>query len=98
MNKSVKGIEGERAALKYLQNKGYLLLERNYRAQRCEIDLIMQDNETTVFIEVKARSGVRFGLGTGSRHAAEAGEHRKSRHRLCDRSWPAGSKPPLRCG
>jgi len=63
VNKSAKGIEGERAALKYLQSKGYLLLEKNYRAQRCEIDLIMQDDETTAFVEVKARSGMRFGLG-----------------------------------
>lgn len=63
MNRSTKGAEGERAALKYLQEKGYLLLEKNFRAQRCEIDLIMQDDETTVFIEVKARSGIRFGLG-----------------------------------
>lgn len=63
MNKNRKGSEGERAAGRYLQDKGYLLLEKNFRAQRCEIDLIMLDGETTVFIEVKARSSKLFGLG-----------------------------------
>ncbi len=58
-----RGAEGEGLALRFLQNEGYLLLEKNYRAQRCEIDLIMQDDETTVFVEVKARASMRFGLG-----------------------------------
>lgn len=61
--KSARGIEGERLAQVYLEKKGYLLLERNYRAARCEIDLVMQDGETTVFVEVKARSSTFFGLG-----------------------------------
>ncbi len=63
MEKNRKGAEGERLALRFLQREGYLLLEQNYRAQRCEIDLIMQDGETTVFVEVKARSSQAFGLG-----------------------------------
>ena len=61
--KTARGAEGERLALRHLQNRGYELLERNYRAQRCEIDLVMQDGETTVFVEVKARSSSLFGLG-----------------------------------
>ncbi len=61
--KTARGAEGERLALRHLQHKGYELLEKNYRAQRCEIDLVMQHGETTVFIEVKARSSSLFGLG-----------------------------------
>ncbi len=63
MNRRGSGEAGERAALGYLEGKGFVLLARNYRAQRCEIDLVMRDGETTVFVEVKARSSERFGLG-----------------------------------
>ena len=61
--KTARGAEGEKRALLHLQKKGYELLERNYSAQRCEIDLVMQHGETTVFVEVKARSSTLFGLG-----------------------------------
>ncbi len=63
MNKRAKGSEGEQTALLYLEKKGYVLLEKNFRAQRCEVDLVMQDGETTVFVEVKARSSRAYGLG-----------------------------------
>ncbi len=63
MNRRIRGDEGEEAALLYLQKKGFVLLKRNYRALRCEIDLIMLDGDTTVFIEVKARTGSEFGTG-----------------------------------
>lgn len=49
------GKKGEDIALNYLQKKGYELLERNYRAGRAEIDLIMKDGQTLVAIEVKTR-------------------------------------------
>lgn len=58
-----RGAGGEDAALAFFQKKGFVLLERNYRALRCEIDLIMRDGDTTVFIEVKARTGSSFGTG-----------------------------------
>ena len=57
------GRQGENEALKYLTNLRYKLLKRNYRAERCEIDLVMLDGETVVFIEVKARATTRYGLG-----------------------------------
>ncbi|MEJ2094397.1 MAG: YraN family protein, partial [Gammaproteobacteria bacterium] len=38
-------------ALAHLENKGLILIERNYRIPAGEIDLIMKDNELTVFIE-----------------------------------------------
>ena len=63
MNKGEKGRLGEDAACDFLQKKGFRLLGRNYRALRCEIDLIMLDGETTVFVEVKARTPSRFGSG-----------------------------------
>lgn len=56
-----KGKEGEKFAEKFLSNKGYQLLERNYRHKRGEIDLIMKMDNLLCFIEVKLRSRIDFG-------------------------------------
>ncbi len=57
------GILGEDLALYGLEARGYTLLARNYRAERCEIDLVMQDCGVIAFIEVKARHKSAFGTG-----------------------------------
>ena len=41
---------------------GYDILERNYRAIRGEIDVIAQDGDFIVFVEVKTRRSLKFGL------------------------------------
>ncbi len=51
----------ERLACRYLQRRGYRLLERNYTQGRHEIDLVMTDGDCVVFVEVKARSSTAFG-------------------------------------
>ena len=58
-----KGRRGENIAAEYLIRQGFVLLERNYRRLGCEVDMIAMDGETTVFIEVKARSSRTVGLG-----------------------------------
>lgn len=63
MNNVRRGRMGEDAALEYLLKRGYVYRDRNYRAQRCEIDLIVMDEGTLVFVEVKSRMGTRLGLG-----------------------------------
>lgn len=55
------GQEGERIALAYLQKKGYVLLSKNWRFGRIELDLVMRSGETIVFIEVKTRKDNNFG-------------------------------------
>ncbi len=55
------GRHGEEQALRYLKEKGYKLLAKNYRSGPHEIDLILLDGETIVFAEVKTRSSLRFG-------------------------------------
>ena len=56
MNNRQKGAVGEKTALEYLQKKGYILIDKNWHfSKSAEIDLIMKDNETLVFIEVKSR-------------------------------------------
>ena len=49
------GLSGEIQAELYLCNQGMRVLARRYRGGDGEIDLIMQDNETIVFVEVKYR-------------------------------------------
>lgn len=56
------GAAGEEAALSYLMRQGYRLLEKNYRCRLGEIDLIAEDGESVVFIEVKTRSNLLFGV------------------------------------
>jgi putative endonuclease len=55
------GKKGENDAVQYLKKNGYRILERNYRTQLGEIDIIARDEKTIVFVEVKARRSTRFG-------------------------------------
>jgi putative endonuclease len=71
--KLLLGKEGERIAERYLQNKGYKLVERNYRCRAGELDLIVLDRRVVVFVEVKTRTGRGFGS------PLEAVEFRKQR-------------------
>lgn len=61
LNRRRIGQRGEDLALSYLAEKGYALVERNYRTRHGEIDLVVRDEETLVFVEVKLRRGTGFG-------------------------------------
>ncbi len=67
MTASELGQKGEALAADYLEAKGYRLLDRNYRFERAEVDLVMfeptpaNDGGEIVFVEVKARRGTGFG-------------------------------------
>jgi putative endonuclease len=56
MPTSVSGRWGEAAARVFLQRRGCEVLERNFRTQYGEIDLIVRDGRTIVFVEVKLRA------------------------------------------
>ena len=55
------GKNGETLAERHLTGLGYQLLEKSCRNRLGEIDLVMQDGETVVFVEVKTRASRRFG-------------------------------------
>jgi putative endonuclease len=55
------GSEGEDMAVRYLKDRGFKILHRNYKTPLGEADIIARDNEATVFVEVKTRSSDRFG-------------------------------------
>ena len=52
---------GEDLAVKFLEKKGYTIIERNFRRHYGEIDIIALFNQTLVFIEVKTRKTNKFG-------------------------------------
>ncbi len=60
-DKTAVGRAGEEAAARYLEQQGYVVLERNYRLRSGEVDIIARDGDYLVFVEVKTRSGGRFG-------------------------------------
>lgn len=55
------GRQGEALALDFILEKGYTLLEKNWRHLKSEIDLIAIDKDELVIIEVKTRSTAYFG-------------------------------------
>ena len=62
LHKKILGKKGEKLVEKYLLDRGYKLLRRNYRTQFGEADLVMQDGDEIVFVEVKTRTSDTFGL------------------------------------
>lgn len=57
------GRDAEDRACALLRGQGLKLLERNFRCRSGEIDLIMRDGESLVFVEVRYRRNARFGAG-----------------------------------
>jgi len=55
------GKKGEEVAKSYLEEKGYNIIEQNWRYSRAEVDIIAKEEEVLVFVEVKARSYNYYG-------------------------------------
>ncbi|MCF1421792.1 YraN family protein [Mangrovimonas futianensis] len=55
------GKKGEQLAVDYLLGKGYSILERNYRFDRAEVDIIARKESVLAIVEVKSRSSTDFG-------------------------------------
>ena len=82
----------EQQAASFLEERGWHILERNYRCSRGEIDLICRDREVLVFVEVKLRKSDRFAA------AAEYVDRRKQeRIKSTAQMWlsthPSGLQP-----
>ena len=71
----MSGKQAERWAAGYLQRQGLKLVTENFHSYFGEIDLIMQDADTLVFVEVRQRSSDDFG-------GAAASIDRHKQHRL----------------
>lgn len=55
------GTKGESIAKQHLEDKGYKILETNWRCRRAEVDLIAFKDSTLIFAEVKTRTGNSYG-------------------------------------
>ncbi|HSG17300.1 MAG TPA: YraN family protein [Anaerolineae bacterium] len=55
------GAWGESVAAEHLAAKGYVIVERNWRCQRGEVDIIARSGAQLVFVEVKTRRGRAMG-------------------------------------
>lgn len=64
--KQISGQIGEDDALAYLQQQGLTLVERNFRCKGGEIDLVMQLNDTLIFVEVRKRADKNHGGAAAS--------------------------------
>ena len=82
MDSKELGKVGEEAALGYLKERGYEIIEQNYRSRFGEIDLVARTGEELVLVEVKTRRGKGFGS------PMEAITHRKKqRLRRVGMAW-----------
>lgn len=65
-DKQIIGENAEARALEYLRQQGMTLVERNFSCKGGEIDLIMQERNTLVFVEVRKRADTRYGGAAAS--------------------------------
>lgn len=60
------GRQGEEIAAKYLTDKGYKILQRNWYCSTGELDIVAENDDTLIFVEVRTRRGDRFGTAEES--------------------------------
>ena len=109
-NKDELGRRGEDLAARWVRTQGWQVLERNWRGEGGEIDLVARDGEDLVILEVKTRSGTGFGspleavtpakvarLRRLAAHWLAAHEVRPANIRLdvIGILWPRGGTPSL---
>lgn len=83
-----RGAASEALAEKLLAAHGLRLVERNYRCRGGEIDLVMRDGESMVFVEVRYRASTAFGGALGSVGASKQQRLvRAAQHYLLRSGW-----------
>lgn len=83
------GNQGEDIAVRYLQQQGYRILNRNYYSRYGEIDVICEYNRVIIFVEVKTRRSERYGSAEESVTRVKQERLRKTAlHYLQQRNQP----------
>lgn len=72
------GRKSEKRAARYMESKGYRIIEMNYRCRFGEIDIIARSSDILVFCEVKARSNRTFGTALEGITGAKVRKIRKT--------------------
>ena len=68
------GARGEALACTLLEEKGYKIIERNFKTPIGEIDIVAREGQTLVFVEVKTRESTAFGSAKWAVDRKEAAE------------------------
>lgn len=89
LKRAERGSRAEQLARRFLEQQGLQFKQANFRCKRGEIDLIMQDGETLVFVEVRYRGNSRFGS------PAETVDRHKQRKLVTTALFYLQSKPEL---
>ena len=71
MNKKKLGSEGENAVAEFLEDKGFVILEKNFLTKYGEIDIIAEFKGTVHFVEVKTRTSFKYGTPAMAVNAAK---------------------------
>lgn len=66
LERQILGIVGEEIAARALVSRGYAILERRYRTDYGEIDIVAEDGDAIVFVEVRAKATAEFGSAAES--------------------------------
>jgi putative endonuclease len=92
LERQLLGIVGEEIAARELASRGYAILERRYRTEGGEIDIVALDGDTLVFVEVRAKATAEFGTAAESvtdakkRQVARMAADYLSRRNVTDRA------------
>jgi putative endonuclease len=72
---NILGKKGEEIARKYLESKGYTILDQNWKIGKLEIDIVAQIENNVILVEVKTRNSM-------SEDISELISHSKEKHLL----------------
>lgn len=82
------GKQGEDKATEFLADKGYEIIVRNYCYRHAEIDIIAKKNKILVFVEVKTRTNLSYGMPEEFVDATKRGLIMKAAENyIFDRDW-----------
>jgi putative endonuclease len=93
MTRKETGAAGEKIACTYLSNKGYTIIETNYRCREGELDIVARQKDTLVFTEVRTKKSYQFGTPEESitalkkEHLRAAAEHYLQDHKKLPADW-----------
>lgn len=88
-----RGHSAEQRACDYLVGRGLTLVERNYRTPHGEIDLIMRDAKTLVFVEVRFRRSAEYGTAAETVDRGKQSKLRASAAHYLQRHRGAAKQP-----
>jgi putative endonuclease len=88
-SRQARGKAAEQAAARFLAAKGLHMLTRNYRCRLGELDMVMRDGNSLVFVEVRYRRRSDFGSAVDSVDARKRGRLvAAARHYLAQQRLP----------